>query len=96
MAPTPGAARAVARGVAAVKSAMTPWAASQMYLNLAGTGRDPSSFWTAPAYGRLRRVKAAVDPGDMIRSNHPIPPLPAAGAGGQPPAPGPRALQPVH
>jgi FAD binding domain len=96
MAPTPGAARAVARGVAAVKSAMTPWAASQMYLNLAETSRDPSSFWTAPAYGRLRRVKAAVDPGDMIRSNHPIPPLPAAGAGGQPPAPGPRALQPVH
>jgi FAD binding domain len=81
MAPTPDAARAVARGVAAVKWAMTPWAASQMYLNIAETSRDPSSFWTAPAYDRLRRVKAAVDPGDMIRSNHPIPPFPAAGAG---------------
>ncbi|HSS91096.1 MAG TPA: FAD-binding protein, partial [Streptosporangiaceae bacterium] len=96
MAPTPDAARAVAGGVAAVKSAMTPWAASQMYLNIAETSRDPRSFWTAPAYDRLRRIKAAVDPGDMIRSNHPIPPFPAAGAGGEPSAPGPRALRPLH
>ena len=26
------------------------------------------------AYQRLRRIKAAIDPGDMIRSNHPVPP----------------------
>ena len=40
--------------------------------------RDPASprraFWTEQAYQRLRRIKAAVDPGDMIRANHPIPP----------------------
>jgi len=45
-----------------------------MYLNLADTPRDPRSFWTAEAYERLRRVKAAVDPDDIIRSNHPVPP----------------------
>jgi hypothetical protein len=32
-----------------------------MYLNLADTSRDPASFWTPQAYGRLRRIKAAVD-----------------------------------
>jgi HAMP domain-containing protein len=31
-------------------------------------------FWTEQAYQRLRRIKANVDPGDIIRSNHPIPP----------------------
>lgn len=45
-----------------------------MYLNLAETVRDPHGFWTAEAYERLRRVKAAVDPADTIRSNHPIAP----------------------
>jgi len=57
-----------------VKSAMSPWAARQMYLNLADTPRDPRSFWSPEAYERLRRIKAAADPDDIIRSNHPIPP----------------------
>ena len=96
MAPTPDAARAVATGVAAVKSAMTPWAASQMYLNIAETRCDPRGFWTAPAYDRLRRIKAAVDPGDMIRSNHPIPPFPAAAPEGRTVPAGPRESQPLH
>jgi FAD binding domain len=73
-APTPAAASSVARGVDAVISAMRPWAARQMYLNLAETARDPASFWPAAAYARLRRIKHEVDPGDLIRSNHPIPP----------------------
>jgi hypothetical protein len=95
MAPTPEASRAVAAGAAAVASAVAPWAARQMYLNLADTSRDPRSFWTGAAYDRLRRIKAGVDPGDMIRSNHPIPPFPAAAAD-QPPSPGLRELQPLH
>ena len=53
---------------------MSPWAARQMYLNLADTRRDPASFWTPEAYDRLRRIKTAVDPDDLIRSNHPVPP----------------------
>jgi hypothetical protein len=43
-----------------------------MCLNVAGTRRDTASFWTERAYSRLRRVKARVDPGDVIRSNHAI------------------------
>jgi hypothetical protein len=74
-APFPQAAAAVARSVAEVQSAMSPWAARQMYLNLAETHRRPSSFWTPEAYDRLRRIKTAVDPDDLIRSNHPVPPL---------------------
>ena len=74
MAPTARAVSAVGSAVKAVHSAMRPWAARQMYLNLADTRRDPASFWTPQAYDRLRRIKAAVDPGDLIRSNHPVPP----------------------
>jgi Berberine and berberine like len=59
--------------VQAVKTALGPWAASHMYLNFAETQRDPAQFWTEQAYHRLRRIKAAVDPDDLIRSNHPIP-----------------------
>ena len=71
---TPAAAVSTARGVEAVISALRPWSARQMYLNIAGPNRDPASFWPARAYARLRRIKAAVDPGNLIRSNHPIPP----------------------
>jgi FAD binding domain/Berberine and berberine like len=74
MTPAPEAGPAVRTAVQAVKSAMSPWAARQMYLNLADTPRDPRSFWSPEAYERLRRIKAAVDPDDIIRSNHPIPP----------------------
>ncbi len=74
MVATPADRFAVAAGVAAAKSALSPWAARQMYLNLAETSRDPASFWTAGAYERLRHIKRAVDTDDLIRANHPIPP----------------------
>jgi FAD binding domain/Berberine and berberine like len=74
MAGTPADRFAVRTAVAAVMSALGPWAARRMYLSLAETSRDPASFWSPEAYDRLRRVKAAVDPDDLIRSNHPIPP----------------------
>jgi FAD/FMN-containing dehydrogenase len=73
-APTPQAVPAAERSVAAVLAAMRPWAARQMYLNLADTSRDPASFWTPEAYDRLRRIKAEADPDDLIHSNHPVPP----------------------
>ncbi len=59
--------------VQAVHAALAPWSASHMYSNFADTRRDPAAFWPEHAYKRLRRIKAAVDPGDLIRSNHPIP-----------------------
>ena len=72
--PVPELAGPVTAQVEAIKSALAPWAARQMYLNFAETQRPAAPFWTEYAYQRLRRIKAAVDPGDLIRSNHPIPP----------------------
>jgi hypothetical protein len=70
----PESAAAVAHSVRSIQAAMSRWAARQMYLNFAGTSRDPASFWDPQAYSRLRRIKAAADPEDRIQSNHPIPP----------------------
>jgi hypothetical protein len=71
---TPAAAPAAASAIAAVTSAVSPWAADHTCLNLTETRRDPASFWTPQAYQRLRCIKAAVDPDDIIRANHPVPP----------------------
>ena len=84
---------AIGHQVAAVLSAMSPWAAAQTYLNLTETSRDPATFWTPQAYDRLRRIKAAVDPADLIRANHPIPPAPLEQA--TPPARDRAVLQPA-
>jgi FAD/FMN-containing dehydrogenase len=74
MAPTPELEAPVRAQIHAVKAALAPWAASRTYLNFAETHADPASFWSEQAYHRLRRIKTAVDPDDVIRSNHPIPP----------------------
>ena len=71
---TPEMERAVRAQFDAVKHALRPWTARHMYLNRAGTKRDPASFWTEQAHERLRRIKSAVDPDNVIRSNHPVHP----------------------
>jgi Berberine and berberine like len=45
-----------------------------MFLNLAGTRGPMEAFWTAPAFERLRTMKVTVDPENLIRANHTIPP----------------------
>jgi len=74
MTPVPELTDPVMAQVEAVKKAMAPWAARQMYLNFAETQHPAAPFWTERAYRRLRQIKANVDPRDMIRANHPIPP----------------------
>ena len=74
MAPHPEATAAVMAQAGAVKQALAPWAARQMYLNFAETATPAKPLWTEPAYHRLRRIKAQADPGNLIRANHPIPP----------------------
>jgi FAD/FMN-containing dehydrogenase len=74
LAASAGASSAVSGYLETVRSALSPWTAPRAYLNLAETGGDPSRFWSPEAYERLRRIKAAVDPQDMIRANHSIPP----------------------
>jgi FAD/FMN-containing dehydrogenase len=72
IAPTPERAAAVAAYIGELRDALAPWAAPVGSLNFADTRRDPHTFWTGEAYERLRRIKAALDPDDVIRANHPL------------------------
>jgi len=58
--------------LARVLGAVEPWTAEQRYLNLTETRCSPGAFWSEQAYHRLQRIKRAVDPDDVIRSNHPV------------------------
>ncbi|HUO72190.1 MAG TPA: BBE domain-containing protein [Solirubrobacteraceae bacterium] len=49
-----------------------PWDAGRTYLNFAETRRDPHTLWTETAHDRLGRIKATIDPDNLIRSNHPV------------------------
>ena len=44
------------------------------YLNFEEEKADAAQFYTPEAYGRLREVRAAVDPNELFLSNHVIPP----------------------
>ena len=72
--PTPELQSAVHSQVTAVKRTLEPYAAAQMFLNFADEARPAGTFWPDHAYRRLQRIKATVDPHDVIRSNHPIAP----------------------
>ncbi len=74
MAPTEEARAAAAGAIARVRHMLAPWEGEHTYLNVAETRRKASSLFSSASYHRLRRIKAIVDPTDMIRSNHPIPP----------------------
>jgi Berberine and berberine like len=74
MTPVPELKAPTAAQLEAVKTTLAPWAARHMYLNFAETRRQSAQFWNEQAYHRLRRIKSAVDPADVIRSNHPIQP----------------------
>ena len=70
IAPTPEAKLAVERTVAGLRADLAPWEAAHTYLNFAETRRDARTLWTETSYHRLRRIKQAVDPHNLIRSNH--------------------------
>jgi FAD/FMN-containing dehydrogenase len=74
LAPDQQAEAAMAAHIDIVKSALSPWAAQHTYLNQTETKTDPGRFWSQAAYDRLRQIKAAVDPANRIRANHPVPP----------------------
>ena len=74
VAPTPEAKAAVERAVADLRHVLEPWEAEHTYLNFAESRRKAASLFSSASYHRLRRIKAIVDPTDLVRSNHPIPP----------------------
>ncbi|WP_327581888.1 FAD-binding oxidoreductase [Nonomuraea sp. NBC_00507] len=67
---------AVAEDLERLTGAMRPWDTGRRYLNFAEGPAEASTLFPPETYLRLRRVKAQVDPGDVIRSHHPIPPTP--------------------
>ena len=70
IAPTPEAAEAAEHAVRTTLDALEPWAAAHMYSNFAETRRRSSSFHSETAHHRLKRIKAKVDPENVIRANH--------------------------
>ena len=74
IAPTAAAREVVDTAVARLRHMLAPWEGEHTYMNFAETRRQASSLFSSASYHRLRRIKAIVDPTDMIRSNHPIPP----------------------
>ena len=72
--PTPESLEVVEAVVADLRQALEPWEADHTYMNFAETSRKTGTLFSSESYHRLRRIKAIVDPTDLVRSNHPIPP----------------------
>ena len=66
--------------IAAHAEAFAPYENGRQYLNFTEEHTDPARFYTPHAYRKLRQVKRAYDPGNLIRANHQI--LPAIGRAG--------------
>jgi len=56
--------------VTGLRTALARLEAPHTYLNFAETKREARTLWSETSYHRLRRIKAAVDPQNVIRSNH--------------------------
>jgi hypothetical protein len=72
MAPAPEQAAAARARIGELSRALAPWTAPRASLNFADTRRDPRAFWDERTYERLRRIKAEVDPDDIIMASHPV------------------------
>jgi FAD/FMN-containing dehydrogenase len=68
------AAQAIHAHQAGLRDAVAPWTSERSYLNFAESVVDTAVGFEPEAYRRLKEIKKAVDPGDLIRSDHPIPP----------------------
>jgi FAD/FMN-containing dehydrogenase len=77
MTPTPELGAAVRAHVELVHNALAAWDSGRMYSNFAEKRQRGERLFGDLTYRRLQTVKAAVDPDDVFRSNHPVR-LPAA------------------
>ncbi|MFL5928197.1 MAG: FAD-binding oxidoreductase [Gaiellaceae bacterium] len=72
MLPVPELREPLAAALDGLMRTLGPWRHEHTYMNFAESRRDARTLWTDAAHHRLRRIKAAYDPGNLIRSNHPI------------------------
>jgi FAD binding domain/Berberine and berberine like len=68
---TPELKHAVEASVERVQTALAKWDAGIEYLNFAERRKAPERFFNGST-ARLAAVKAAIDPADVIRANHPV------------------------
>ena len=61
--------------VAALKTALGPWAADRGYFNFSDTPLDGDYLYPPDTYRGLQWVKAAYDPAELFRASHPIRPV---------------------
>ncbi len=71
--PTPESVADVRDSIQRLSEALEPWQAEHTYLNFAETRRRPETLFSSASYHKLRQIKTILDPGDVIRSNHPVP-----------------------
>jgi hypothetical protein len=57
-----------------VQESLAPWTADCMYLNFADRSGHAGAFFRPADAARLHGVKQHYDPGDLLRSNHPLVP----------------------
>ena len=72
MAITPEMGAAVRAHVEIVQAVLGPWDSGRAYLNFAEKRQRGERLFGDKTYSRLQAVKAAVDPDDVFRSNHPV------------------------
>jgi hypothetical protein len=63
---------AVRRDANRLKSALAPYGHGGHYLNFAEQRVDTRTAYSETAYGRLQRVRQAIDPGALFRANHEV------------------------
>lgn len=70
--PDAAAMAAVRAAVARAQDRMGPWSNGRAYLNFAEQPSSGEALFGGSTHERLRRVKAAYDPADVVRANHPV------------------------
>ncbi|MDX6376005.1 MAG: hypothetical protein QOE98_308 [Gaiellaceae bacterium] len=73
----PASGEAVKAQLAMMEEVLEPVDTGRRYLNFTEETTDPAKFFGPEALARLQRVKARVDPSEIIRANHPIRPAAA-------------------
>jgi FAD/FMN-containing dehydrogenase len=72
MAPMPELAAKTRSDVARVLAAVDPWDSGRDYLNFREDESTGERLFSGETHARLRAIKAAVDPANVIRSNHEV------------------------